>query len=119
MFHNSHSIKLQSASNIDDLPKIDVKTPCEYGPISLDDFTSAEDLELLGLEHLKSALNDRGLKCGGSLVERAARLWCVKGKQPREYPKNILTPELKKKIAEEEEAERKAAKKAKKSKKNQ
>lgn len=111
--------RLDSASNIDDLPKIDVKTPCEYGPISLDDFTSAEDLELLGLEHLKSALNDRGLKCGGSLVERAARLWCVKGKQPREYPKNILTPELKKKIAEEEEAERKAAKKAKKSKKNQ
>lgn len=55
---------------------------------------------------------DRGLKCGGSLSERAARLWMVKGKTPREYPKSILTPEMKKKVAEEEEAERKAAKKA-------
>ncbi|PIC22169.1 hypothetical protein B9Z55_016316 [Caenorhabditis nigoni] len=110
--------RLDSASNVDDLPKIDVKTPCEYGPIELSDYTSAEDLELLGLEHLKSALNDRGLKCGGSLSERAARLWSVKGKALREWPKSILTPELKKKVAEEEEAERKAAKKAKKAKKN-
>lgn len=112
--------RLDSASNVDDLPKIDVKTPCEYGSIDLSDFTSAEDLELLGLEHLKSALNDRGLKCGGSLTERAARLWSVKGKKAQDWPKSILTPEFKKKMAEEEEAERKAAKKAgKKSKKNQ
>uniref|UniRef100_A0A1I7U2A7 Replication stress response regulator SDE2 n=1 Tax=Caenorhabditis tropicalis TaxID=1561998 RepID=A0A1I7U2A7_9PELO len=109
--------RLDSASNVDDLPKIDEKTPCEYGPIELADFTSAEDLELLGLEHLKSGLTDRGLKCGGSLSERAARLWSIKGKGIREWPKNILTPEMKKKVAEEEEAERKAAKKAKKAKK--
>ena len=83
---------------------------------NLADFNSAEDLVLLGLEHLKSALTDRGLKCGGSLSERAARLWSVKGKEIREWPKSILTPEMKKKIAEEEDAERKAAKK--KSKKN-
>ncbi|KAF1752065.1 hypothetical protein GCK72_018619 [Caenorhabditis remanei] len=108
--------RLDSASNVDDLPKIDEKTPCEYGTIDLADFTSAEDLELLGLEHLKSALTDRGLKCGGSLSERAVRLWSVKGKEIREWPKSILTPKMKKKIAEEEDAERKAAKK--KSKKN-
>lgn len=109
--------RLDSASNVDDLPKIDDKTPCEYGPIDLADFTSSEDLELLGLEHLKSALTDRCLKCGGSLSERASRLWSIKGKELKDWPKSILTPELKKKIAEEEEAARKAAKKAKKSKK--
>lgn len=109
--------RLDSASNVDDLPKIDEKTPCEYGPIDLTDFTSAADLELLGLEHLKSALNERGLKCGGSLTERAARLWSIKGKTLLEWPKCILTPELKKKVVEEEEAAKKAAKKAKKSKK--
>lgn len=39
----------------------------------------AEDLECLGLEKLKSALMDRGLKCGGTLAERAQRLFAVRG----------------------------------------
>lgn len=35
--------------------------------------------EELGLYHLKHALEARGLKCGGSLQERAVRLFTVKG----------------------------------------
>lgn len=31
----------------------------------------------------------RGLKCGGSLTERAVRLYSVKNLKPEQYPKNI------------------------------
>ncbi|CAD6199041.1 unnamed protein product [Caenorhabditis auriculariae] len=106
-----------SAANVDDLPKIDEKTPCEYPPVNLDDFSSAGDLELLGLEHLKSALTERELKCGGSLSERAARLFSVKGLNPKNYPNAILTPAAKARLAQEE-AEEQSKKKKKKSKKN-
>ncbi|XP_005404547.1 PREDICTED: protein SDE2 homolog [Chinchilla lanigera] len=42
-------------------------------------FSSAAELELLGLEKLKYALAGLGLKCGGTLQERAARLFSVRG----------------------------------------
>ena len=50
------------------------------GPVNLDEFTSASQLESLGLDSLKSELMSRGLKCGGTLQQRAERLWAVKGK---------------------------------------
>ena len=37
-----------------------------------------EDLEALGLEALKAELGSAGLKVGGSLKERAARLFLLK-----------------------------------------
>uniref|UniRef100_A0A8D2BB61 Replication stress response regulator SDE2 n=1 Tax=Sciurus vulgaris TaxID=55149 RepID=A0A8D2BB61_SCIVU len=42
-------------------------------------FSSAAELESLGLEKLKSELMALGLKCGGTLQERAARLFSVRG----------------------------------------
>jgi len=48
-----------------------------------------EELQALGLLHLKHALESRGLKCGGSLEERASRLFSVKGLNPEQYPKKI------------------------------
>ncbi|XP_067841284.1 splicing regulator SDE2 isoform X1 [Heptranchias perlo] len=42
-------------------------------------FNSVEELESLGLDRLKSELMALGLKCGGTLQERAARLFSVKG----------------------------------------
>ncbi|PFX18382.1 protein SDE2 homolog [Stylophora pistillata] len=45
----------------------------------LDSCTSAEELESLGLEHLKEELISRGLKCGGTLQQRAQRLFASKG----------------------------------------
>ncbi|XP_004605577.2 splicing regulator SDE2 [Sorex araneus] len=42
-------------------------------------FSSAAEMESLGLEKLKSALLARGLKCGGTLQERAVRLFSVRG----------------------------------------
>ncbi|XP_069624508.1 splicing regulator SDE2 [Ranitomeya imitator] len=41
--------------------------------------TSVSDLEVLGLEKLKVELMALGLKCGGTLQERAARLFSVRG----------------------------------------
>ncbi|KAJ7341015.1 hypothetical protein JRQ81_004661 [Phrynocephalus forsythii] len=42
-------------------------------------FSSAAELEALGLDKLKFELMALGLKCGGTLQERAARLFSVRG----------------------------------------
>uniref|UniRef100_H2ZZC3 Replication stress response regulator SDE2 n=1 Tax=Latimeria chalumnae TaxID=7897 RepID=H2ZZC3_LATCH len=47
--------------------------------LDLMSFNSATELEPLGLESLKSELMVLGLKCGGTLQERAARLFSVRG----------------------------------------
>ena len=47
--------------------------------VSLPDVESVEELQALGLDQLKVELLARGLKCGGTLVMRAERLWSVKG----------------------------------------
>lgn len=45
----------------------------------LEDYTSAEQLESMGLERLKEELMVRGLKCGGTIQQRAQRLYATKG----------------------------------------
>lgn len=45
-------------------------------------FSSVAEMESLGLEQLKRELMARGLKCGGTLRERAARLFSVRGLAP-------------------------------------
>ena len=51
----------------------------ENGPVNLEHYASATELEVVGLERLKTALMERGLKCGGTLQQRAERLFAVKG----------------------------------------
>lgn len=66
--------------------------------VELTAFESVSQLEDLGLENLKVILKHRGLKCGGSLQERAARLWCVRGLARDQIdPKLFAKPEKKKK----------------------
>ena len=48
--------------------------------LDLSAFSSAEELMSLGLDRLKSGLQALGLKCGGTLEERAQRLFMTKGK---------------------------------------
>ncbi|CAH0559277.1 unnamed protein product [Brassicogethes aeneus] len=48
--------------------------------LDLSAFSSWEELASLGLDRLKSALLALGLKCGGTLEERAQRLFSTKGK---------------------------------------
>jgi hypothetical protein len=64
----------------------------DMSPINLDDYNAVESLEGLGLERLKLALAARGLKCGGTVKERAARLFAVKGLSPQDYPKKLSAP---------------------------
>jgi len=75
----------KSKEEIDVLPKskavekpIDLKEEEEL--FDLNKFSSAEELEVIGLEKLKAELMKLGLLCGGSLKERAQRLFSVKGK---------------------------------------
>ncbi len=49
--------------------------------LDLSAFSSWEELASLGLDRLKSALMALGLKCGGTLEERARRLFSTKGKR--------------------------------------
>ncbi|XP_010897406.1 replication stress response regulator SDE2 isoform X2 [Esox lucius] len=51
----------------------------EGGPCDLQAVHSAKELESLGLDKLKAELIARGMKCGGTLSERAARLYSSKG----------------------------------------
>ncbi|KAE8664913.1 Autophagy 6 isoform 1 [Hibiscus syriacus] len=59
-------------------------------PLNFDDFNSSEEMEILGLERLKSELQARGLKCGGTLQERAARLFLLKSTPFNKLPKKLL-----------------------------
>ena len=54
--------------------------------LDLTAFSSAAQLEGLGLDRLKAALMAAGLKCGGTLKERAARLFSVRGLEPAAFP---------------------------------
>jgi hypothetical protein len=59
-------------------------------PLDLKQFESAKQLEELGLDRLKGALMAIGVKCGGSLQERAARLWSLNGLKASNYPQKLL-----------------------------
>nr|SVE85934.1 EOG090X0OE5 [Daphnia pulicaria] len=80
--------------------QIAVPTPAEptvFLPINLDDFDSSKSLEALGLNHLKHELQRLGMKCGGSLPERASRLFSVKGLSPDQIDPSLLAKPPKKK----------------------
>jgi hypothetical protein len=49
-----------------------------FEPIDLLKYESHEQLQLLGLNHLKHELVRRNLKCGGNLQERAQRLFSIR-----------------------------------------
>lgn len=49
--------------------------------LDLSAFSSPEELASLGLDRLKSALMALGIKCGGTLEERAQRLFSTKGQR--------------------------------------
>lgn len=59
-------------------------------PLRLGAFNDPSELEKLGMERLKEGLTALGLKCGGSLQDRAQRLWQVRGKKPENFPVKLL-----------------------------
>lgn len=66
-----------------------VKSGGEKQPLRLGVFNSPQELEVLGLERLKEGLEALGLKCGGTLKDRAERLWSVRGVKPSEIPEKL------------------------------
>ncbi|KAF7826176.1 protein SDE2-like protein [Senna tora] len=59
-------------------------------PLDFDAISSAAELEALGMERLKSELQSRGLKCGGTLQERAGRLFLLKSTPLDKLPKKLF-----------------------------
>jgi hypothetical protein len=49
-----------------------------FPPIDLSHLSSSNELECYGMDHLKFELSQLGLKCGGTLKERASRLFLLK-----------------------------------------
>ncbi|KAJ4797517.1 splicing factor-like protein [Rhynchospora pubera] len=63
-------------------------------PLNFENYNSPTELEVLGMERLKSELQKNGLKCGGTLQERAARLFLLKTTPLDKLPKKILAKPL-------------------------
>ena len=61
-------------------PLLDLESP---------DYNTLEALQLLPAERLKQELLCRGLKCGGTVTERAARLWAVRGLSDGDIPAKL------------------------------
>uniref|UniRef100_A0A6A7FTZ1 Splicing factor 3A subunit 3-like n=2 Tax=Hirondellea gigas TaxID=1518452 RepID=A0A6A7FTZ1_9CRUS len=59
--------------------------------LDLSAFSSSSELMSLGLDRLKSALLALGLKCGGTLEERAHRLFLTKGKNIGELDSSLFS----------------------------
>lgn len=75
------------------------KTDGEKQPLRLGMFNSAQELEALGLDRLKEGLEALDLKCGGTLQDRAQRLWSVRGKKPCDIPANLKKKKVKESVA--------------------
>jgi len=58
--------------------------------LDLSAFSTPEELASLGLDRLKSALMALNLKCGGTLEERASRLFSTKGKNLSELDPSLF-----------------------------
>ncbi|XP_030755710.1 splicing factor 3A subunit 3 [Sitophilus oryzae] len=69
--------------------------------LDLSAFSSWEELASLGLDRLKSALLALGLKCGGTLEERAQRLFSTKGQSSLDP--SLMTKSTKGKASKDKE----------------
>lgn len=74
---NAPAEQIESAAS--EAPSTSAVEP-EERAFDLNTCASVEQLEALGLELLKVELQRRGLLCGGTLKDRAARLFSVRGK---------------------------------------
>eukprot|EP01091_Cochliopodium_minus_P012030 TRINITY_DN3557_c0_g1_i1.p1 TRINITY_DN3557_c0_g1~~TRINITY_DN3557_c0_g1_i1.p1 ORF type:complete len:330 (-),score=119.61 TRINITY_DN3557_c0_g1_i1:6-995(-) len=77
---NDQNIKIINEIKENTPEKIDIKENSKdnISDIDLSKYNSSKELESLGLETLKSLLEKMGAKCGGTLVQRAERLFSIK-----------------------------------------
>lgn len=59
-------------------------------------YNSAQELEALGADEIKKELQSRGLLCGGTLSERAARLYLLKDTPLEVLDKKLFAEDKKK-----------------------
>ena len=64
--------------------------PSEEGEDAIPDYSSVESIEKLGLDKLKELLQKCGAKCGGSLRQRAERLFTILNSKTNEVPLELL-----------------------------
>ena len=76
----------ESAVSTDSTGKDEKK---DLPPFDLDKCESLDEAKQLGMDRLKEILTSMGCKCGGSLDERAARLFSLKGLKREDYPKKV------------------------------
>ncbi|GAX26956.1 hypothetical protein FisN_9Lh260 [Fistulifera solaris] len=83
---------LDATTNHNEATQIEksAKSSLVVEPLNLTDYNSVEDLKELGLDRLKGALMAIGVKCGGTLHERASRLFSLKGLDASDFPKRLL-----------------------------
>ncbi|XP_041839958.1 replication stress response regulator SDE2-like isoform X2 [Melanotaenia boesemani] len=74
----------------------DLSSASSAQQLDLSSFSSTQQLESLGLDVLKEELLRRGLKCGGTLSERAARLFVIRGLSPDQIDPALLARPKKK-----------------------
>ena len=67
----------------------DEKDNNDHPPFDLEMCASVAEAKELGMDRLKEILTSMGCKCGGSLDERAARLFSLKGLRREDYPKKV------------------------------
>lgn len=96
-----HDPELEIASPLKEVPVeplevLPAKIANEPQQLIIENFVSKEELVALGLDRLMSALKFLGMKCGGTLEQRADRLWSVRGLETSQIPKNLLAPKSKK-----------------------
>ena len=66
------------------------------GEFDWNKFCTEKALQEVGLDRLKQELKSRGMKCGGTLSERAQRLLLVRGLAPEQYPPHVLAKQNRK-----------------------
>ena len=76
----------ESAVSTDSTGKDEKK---DLPPFDLGKCESLDEAKQLGMDRLKEILTSMGCKCGGSLDERAARLFSLKGLKRQDYPKKV------------------------------
>lgn len=72
------------------VPTLVEDVPVVEKPLDFNEYGSAAEMEALGMERLKTELQKQGLKCGGTLQERAARLFLLKTTPVEKLPKKLL-----------------------------
>ena len=89
LYRNYRQIAAQCASALNN-PISNKEIVFDAVDLESSTYETSQSLEALGLDHLKAELQRRGLKVGGSLGERAARLLAVRG-----IPEERIDPKLK------------------------